>query len=361
MMISSAKTLTVRSENPHFTPGASFWIHTASSPQIGFGHLRRCMTLAEALRDCCEPLFLLNPEDHWSKMHLQDHGFDSFSDGFDSAWARVNIPRAILLDTRLTEGLESLLAGAKSRKLPVISIHDLGLNPLPSDIVVDGSVAPNFDIERPGSVYLLGTNYMILDPDYCSLNRRRKRIRKEIRSIFVNLGGGDAHKHFPRVLEGLKLWSRELQVVAAPGFVSWGQEQLAQRDWHPLHFRWESSSIVESLFQADLAITAGGLSAYEALCTGTPLLAMSYDPLQQTAISAIAAAGACIDLGPADELEPVHLATVLSMIDAVRNERKPLSMNGRKMVDGRGAERVSRIIRRLIQKHADSDSQRSIA
>jgi UDP-2,4-diacetamido-2,4,6-trideoxy-beta-L-altropyranose hydrolase len=268
-------------------------------------------------------------------------------------------PTAILIDTRRMHGLESLLATAKIRGIPVISIHDLGLNPLPTDIVIDGSIAPAFQEANSNySVSLSGTDFMVLDPVYHLLHQQKKHIRKRIDSIFINLGGGDSRKYYSKVLEGLRLWAHEAEVVGVPGFIAWGQKRLEEMDWYPLRFRWEYASTDQFLFRADLAVTAGGLAAYEALCTGTPLLALSYDSLQQVTIKAIAAAGACLNLGPGDNLDPARLAATLSKIDVDRKERKLLSVRGKSIVDGKGAARVSDIIRRAIGDRAGADHQR---
>jgi UDP-2,4-diacetamido-2,4,6-trideoxy-beta-L-altropyranose hydrolase len=360
MMVSSAKTLTVVPEVAHVARLSCLWIRTAAGPQIGFGHLRRCLVLAQSLLDCCTPLFLIDPQDRWSQEQLKNQGCGYSCERLDTAWSLLPHPSAILIDTLDPKGLDCLMANARDRGIPVISIHDLGLNPLPSDIIIDGSIAPACTDSRPRAISYSGTDFMILDPAYRFLRQRRMQIREKIQSVLINLGGGDSHKFFPRVLEGLRLWNHEVEVVGIPGFIAWGQESLGRKDWYPMRFRWESASIARFHTKADLAITTGGLAAYEALCAGTPLFALSCDHFQQSAITAIAAEGACMDLGSGDDLDPVHLANMLSIINADHAERRLFSLRGRRMVDGRGAERVSEIIRQLIRKRATAGCQRFI-
>jgi len=166
----------------------------------------------------------------------------------------------------------------------------------------------------------------------------------------INLGGGDSSRYFEKVLNGLRNWGRDLEVVGMPGFSSWGQEQLAQQDWTPLRFRWASKTeaVERLLFRADIAVTAGGLASFEAMCAGTPLLALSYDGFQSFTISMLAKADACIDLGLGDLLKPASIPPILSSLDGTPSQREKLSFRGRQIVDGRGAERVSRVIRRLV-------------
>jgi UDP-2,4-diacetamido-2,4,6-trideoxy-beta-L-altropyranose hydrolase len=359
MIMSCDKTMTVAPESAHLSGRPYLWIRTAAGPRMGFGHLRRCMILAQSLQDCCAPIFILNAQDLWSRKELTDQGWEFYCEELDKAWLLYPDPSAVLIDTRMADGLDVLIVAAQNRGIPVISIHDLGLNPLPSDIVIDGSIVPGSlqDIFPRNAEIFRGADYMILAPVFQQLHQKRPRIRKKIQSVVVNLGGGNSRAFFPRVLEGLRLWAQEADVVGIRGFVRWGQDQLERMDWSPLHFHWECASPDQFLMNADLAITAGGLSAYEALCAGTPLLALSYDPLQQTTIHAMAAAGACIDLGPGDDLDPARLAEALVRFNADPNARARISANGRKIIDGRGTERVSRIIRKLFREGVAMDGQ----
>jgi UDP-2,4-diacetamido-2,4,6-trideoxy-beta-L-altropyranose hydrolase len=320
------------------------------------------MILAQSLIDCSTPLFLLNSHDCWCRDQLADRGYEFYCEELDKAWFLLPEPSVVLIDTRLCDGLDLLIATARNRGIPIISIHDLGLNPLPSDIVIDGSlVADSFKHDfSPDAEIFRGADYTILDPVFQQLHQKRRRIRKKIRSVVINLGGGDSRKFFFSILEGLKLWAQDVEAIGFKGFVPWGQECLERMDWHPLHFRWENASPGQFLFNADLAITAGGLSGYEALCAGTPLLALSYDSLQQTTIDAMAAAGACISLGPGDVLDPIQLAESLSSIDGDNDLRARLSFNGKKIIDGLGIERVSSIVRNMVYERVTAHRQEII-
>jgi spore coat polysaccharide biosynthesis predicted glycosyltransferase SpsG len=341
-------------------PAPVLWVRTAAGPGIGFGHLRRCFVLAGILQDYCLPLFLLDCDNSLTGREIIKQGLDFDCSGLESVWERLPLPAGILIDTRLTEGLNAFIATARSRAIPIISIHDLGLSPVASDIAIDGSAVPVKRNDFPLSDRVFGgTDFMVLDPAYGALNQRRKPIREQIRTVFINLGGGDSSRYFPAILEGLKSWQRELEVIGVPGFVSWGQEALGGQDWHPLRFRWESENIEDLLFNADVAITAGGLSAYEALCAGTPLAALSYDELQQHTISTLAGKGACIDLGPGAALDPVFLSKTIASLNLDIAKRTSLSASGRDLVDGLGAERVARIIRQTIHRDSAEMSRRA--
>jgi spore coat polysaccharide biosynthesis predicted glycosyltransferase SpsG len=355
-----AKKLTVSPEvcNKNFSENGGLpplWIHTGAGPQMGFGHLNRCMILAGELRDDARVCFVLRPEDQWSGGRLEERGLDYQNIDFsrlrlDSAIS----PAAILIDTRLSDGLDAFIRTARGKDIPIISLHDMGLNPLCSDIAVDGSIAAEARHDLPARRSFTGAAYMILDPALRELRGKHPGVKKEIRSVFVGLGGGDARKYFSLVLEGLRFWAagteREIEVVGMRGFVEWGQDDFNKETLNPLRFRWETGAAAGFLRNSDLAVTAGGISAYEALCSGVPLMALSWDSLQQTAIDRIEEAGGCVSLGAGDDLTPEFLAGAIGKIDADAAAREKMIQRGVKIVDGRGAERVAAIIRGAIHR-----------
>ena len=370
MTESSAKTLTLVSKGeyadaPYPVHGTDLhvaqrirprlWVRTVAGPSIGFGHLRRSLALARLLEGSLEPIFLLDSSDIGSQLQVAAQGWSFESFKLSRLWSRLSPPHGILIDTRETEGLALLLEKASERCIPIISIHDLGLNPLPSDIVIDGSISPSTEgFLRNDAAFFTGTSYLVLEPVYGLLHQRHKRIADRIGSVVVNMGGGDSGGCFVKVLEGLRLWGRELEVAGIPGFAFWGQKALAEIDWRPLRFRWAApdESVAKLIFRADLAVTAVGLSAFEALCTGTPLMALAADEFQKKTTSTLAKADACIDLGRMDNFKPVQLPEVVSSMDEDRKRRERLSRRGRQIVDGRGAQRVTRVIRQTVYEHA---------
>jgi spore coat polysaccharide biosynthesis predicted glycosyltransferase SpsG len=269
-------------------------------------------------------------------------------------WRQKELPAAVLVDTRQVCGTREFVEQARRREIPVVSIHDLGLSPIPSDVVIDGSIAPDCSGFSPTAHFYTGTAYLVLDRSYAALPADRKEARETIQCVVVNLGGGDSRRYFDRILRGLQLWGRNLEVIGAPGFSCWGQDEFASRDWLPVHFRWirGDEHLEQVVFGADLAVTAGGLSLYEALGAGTPALALSYDELQQTTVSSVARVNACVDLGRGDVLRPAQLPRALTLLEQDISGRQALSTRGRRIVDGRGLERVCQIVRDVILSSA---------
>jgi spore coat polysaccharide biosynthesis predicted glycosyltransferase SpsG len=345
-----AKKLTLLRDN---APCGSLVIRTAAGPSIGFGHLRRSLILAGHLRRSATPIFLLDSDDTWSRDQVCANGMLSLPFNPRNPLCKIEEPSLLLIDSRKMAGLRPLIAHARARNIPIASIHDLGLDPLPSDIVIDGSILParnGFDGEN--AAFYTGPAFCVLDDDCRQHRRAAGEARRHIRRVVINLGGGDGREFFCKALEGLRATGLALQVTGLPGFCAWGQEALAHKSWDPLQFSWLSKEgdAFRLMADADLILSAGGRSAYEAMCIGTPLCALSYDRHQARTLSALARAGACLDLGPGPRLEASIVAEKVLELDADPIRREQLSRSGRRLVDGDGACRVAEILRAAIRR-----------
>ena len=110
-----------------------------------------------------------------------------------------------------------------------------------------------------------------------------------------------------------------------------------------------SAKFIWELFcEADAAITGGGLASLEALCCGTPLLALAHDRYQQATVSVLAQAGLCLDLGLGDLLEACRVAALMDGFERDLAGRERMSAAGKLRVDGMGALRVRRILEQLL-------------
>ncbi len=341
----------------------TLWVRTASSPSLGFGHLRRTLTLARRLRPAVKPIFLLDPEDRWSQKQVTRSWMQYVDFHAAKPWPECRPPDALLVDTRQEHGIPGLVCEARRRGIPVVSIHDLGLMPIASDTVIDGSILPLGDgFPLGGAECFCGSSYLVLNSDFARFRNRLRPIRRTLRRIVINLGGGDMRRHFLTILSGLRAAGLNLEAIGIPGFADWGQEELGQADWTPVRFRWapRSASVARLLWCTDLAITAGGLAAYEALCAGAPLCAMSCDRFQQITVTALARAHVCMDLGPGEVLRSDHLANQVLQLAGSPEVRRGLSQEGRGIVDGLGARRVTQILRRIICGHPATRQRKGV-
>ena len=99
-------------------------------------------------------------------------------------------------------------------------------------------------------------------------------------------------------------------------------------------------SLCGLMLQSDLAVTGGGMTVYECLAAGTPVVGVCLADNQRPNIDALSRAGLIVSAEPSLEDAIRYLATDSAL-------RRRMSGEGRRRVDGRGTERVADEIVRL--------------
>jgi spore coat polysaccharide biosynthesis predicted glycosyltransferase SpsG len=96
---------------------------------------------------------------------------------------------------------------------------------------------------------------------------------------------------------------------------------------------------------ADVAVSAGGITMFELCCLGVPGIIVCAERFEVQTAARLDREGAVINLGFGADLEAPRLVRALNMLinDPVR--RQSMSATGRRLIDGRGAERIVALLR----------------
>jgi len=321
---------------------------TGGSKQIGFGHLRRCLSLAEALRRLGTDCFFLLDEDPVCISQLTAAGFEATHIQPEEDLTRTVEQcrrwkaRAIVADSYALN--TAYLTGLREAKAVVAMVDDLADRELPVDLVVNGSIEAN-KLTYGGAKhtqYLLGPQFVLLRSEFAEEPQRS--ISERVRRVLITVGGSD--------LEGLTgnlvRWIAEslddvsIDVVMGPLFE--GNNAFAFRaSQFTVHRNPENMRGL--MLAADLAISGGGQTTYELAATGTPTVAIRLADNQTQNLTGLSAAGALVwagDVHDADLEAKTRRALAALAGDPAR--RTALSQRGRALVDGHGATRVGRAI-----------------
>jgi len=308
--------------------GVSVVVMTEAGPEVGLGHLRRCQALAAALsRHGAATSFLV----------------DGIADGAE--------PEAVLLGwTRDPETALAVLAGARPDAVIVdsyqaapdlferlrgaagcvVAIDDLADRPLPAHVVVNGALyAARLSYRGAAdTTFLLGPEYTLLDPAFGEAPGRAPD--ELVRRVLVTLGGGAVGGVLAEALAAVRraVPSAAIDLALGPfadACIGAGQGVTPHR---------RLRSLRDLIRNADLAVTGGGMTLYECLAAGTPTVAMCLADNQRLNLDALGGAGLILRGEP-------------SLEDAIRRAaadpalRRAMSGSGRRLVDGRGAQRVA--------------------
>lgn len=254
-------------------------IITEGGLRVGFGHLTRTISLAQAFKNMnYEIRFVVNG----------DNSVYKILDNYDTTILNWNIYKKNLLSQVRNSNLilidsikitDLLLKEIEKLNIPIIFFDDeKRRNILDSGFVIDWTVLSDkkdYFIPRKDNVtYLLGSKYTILRKEFT--RSRRNKINAKVESVMISFGGSDVRNITPKILEFLKnnYPSLEKKVVIGPGFQNINEiEKTADRKTKLLYYP-DANEMTKCMQNSDIAISAGGQTLYELAMIGTPTIAI---------------------------------------------------------------------------------------
>jgi spore coat polysaccharide biosynthesis predicted glycosyltransferase SpsG len=255
-------------------------------------------------------------------------------------------PRVLVIDDPSVHGARAWRVAARAHGVPIVAVLDLGIGLAPADLVVDGSITSPVAVRRvPGA--LRGPRYAILDPRL----RAHRRQPGRASTVLIALGGGPHGEAARRLARHLRRLRPEVEVRVAVGLARHPPQPAAGVVWlAPL------PGLGDELSRCTVAVLGGGVSLYEGCALGVPVVAAAVVAAQRPTIEGFARRRAIVDGGrltaaaSGRQVACVarHVARLLD--DGARRAR--FGRRARRLVDGRGAMRVSHAIRQLLARPA---------
>jgi UDP-2,4-diacetamido-2,4,6-trideoxy-beta-L-altropyranose hydrolase len=347
-------------------------IRADASSVIGTGHVRRCLSLAPALRQAGAhvefitralgvdsaakiqaaefPVHLLPapaglvqesspPHADWAGVPWQQDAEETIRALRKADWLVVD---HYAFDARWHKAVGPKL-GAR-----LAIVDDLADRPLHGDVLVDVNLA-DFDHgekyrQRVGNglTILGGPHYAMLGPSY--LKAPRCHVTDEVRSIGIFMGGTD-----PAALSEIALRAcREVARFTGPIELVTTQANSRHPDLRALAARWPDTSVAVDIPELSgffsrhgLQIGAGGSATWERCCVGAPTIALVAARNQLAVVPQLAKAGAVSTLAPGQDPTPESVGRLVQELLGDTPRRRALATRARELVDGRGSQRVA--------------------
>lgn len=315
----------------------------------GLGHVRRSLALAGALVPWAECRLLLRG-DAAADALIQRAGVPCSRVGapMESALEAVRVLGATVLVVDSYAFSARELEAARTRVRLLVAMDDTGSFPLPAHVVVNSALG--FQPPRPdnGTLYLLGPRYALLASEFAGPPvRSRTRVGRVLlvlgaatRAPLMAVLARAARRALPEAL---------LDVVVGP----LGDDPEAVRqalvDVGGVTLHIVPESIHPLMLDADLAVTAGGVTLIELAATGTPTVGVCLAQNQQANLVGLAAARALRFAGFAEDPGlPGAVEGALAELAADAGRRQKLGERARQLVDGLGARRVAQAMRERL-------------
>jgi len=244
-----------------------------SSHARGMGHFYRALNLADGLAKAgLSYTFYLN--DHApSRQILVERGMphqvvdlEDFTGNWEAALIQQDgitlwVNDRLDTDVRHAEKI-------KATGIPLVTFDDRGTGAALADLHI-AALAFDAQEQLAGAKLLRGSYYLILNPQISDYTR----LRKQLASILVTLGGSDTYGVTVKVVQLLKEMNLTATIVAGPAFMH--MDMLDEVLTEGFTLKRGVPSMIEEFYRHDLAITGGGITPFEANASGLPCIVIA--------------------------------------------------------------------------------------
>lgn len=349
-------------------PSSPILLRADAGPAIGFGHIMRCLSIADAAAFFNQEVLFILADDTVQEL-VADRGYPSIVlgtayDDMEKETGRVNSivsekkAGALVVDSYfVTERyLCALLDVCRKIGCRLVYIDDVLAFPYPCDVLLNYNIyGTNADYKRLYQgleivpEFLLGTSFAPLRREFQSLASRV--VRSQGRDILISTGGSDCEHIALELVEGIRKsdWGG-ISFHVIIGAVNVDKKLIYDRAEDcsniVLHENVKNMSV---LMQAcDVAISAAGSTLYELCVTQTPTVTYILADNQIPGAKGFEHHGILQCAGDVRRLGAKELTKRLleSAVELCGNysERCRIAWKMSEVVDGWGAERIAESI-----------------
>ena len=338
------------------------FIRVDSSTKVGYGHLIRCLALADTLKKSFKINFICTNLNGNLISQICKKKFEVFR--FNTKSQRINVKKdaektisiikkhrnkksLLILDSYiLSQEWENRVRPYVKR---LIVIDDLMDRKHSCDLIIDQNLHTQMNSLYNKSVLkncvkLLGPDYAILRNQFIA-QRKYARIRSlPIKNILVSFGGTDNENHTLHALTSLKKLNSDVNVNVVTGTANIGKKiikNFCKKNFNYNYFE-QVENMVKLMQVADLCIGSSGTITWERCCVGLPAIAIVASNDQKDIASAVSKNKCIINLGKIKKSDNVNYVRLMKNLK--NSELQNMSRNCMKLVDGKGAARISKYI-----------------
>jgi len=349
-------------------------IRADASVEIGIGHVRRCLSLATALRELGAECMLVFRDlgidvtalaaaagVETAVLPAQSGDFaQSAGDPAYAAWACTDWESdaeemaAVIKSADVTMVVVDHYAFdarwhrfvRKRLDCPIAAIDDLGDRSLDAEFIIDHNWSKDPYVKhaislRTGTHLLTGPRFALIDPAYATASRYT--FSATVRSIGIFMGGVDALGLSLPIAGALRSGGFTGTITIATTSANPRLESIvheAGREGCKLLI--DQSDLAPFFAAHDLQIGASGGATWERCCIGAPTLACIVADNQREVLTPLRGLGV-VEVSEGEPRPEQIAAAALALMNAP-DRRRSLAERARELVDGRGAERVAREI-----------------
>ncbi len=350
------------------TSQSKLLIRADAGPTVGTGHVMRTLALGQSwARNGGQVTFVCGDLPRGLVKRIENENFDVYQiqngncDGADakdtSEIASVVQPGWIVLDGYRFDDTyqQSVRAGSRARLLVV---DDYGhASHSHADLILNQNVYASSSQYANSSraKVLAGPQFVLLRNEFdrdAAAAMKSKKIVAEARRILVTFGGADPDNWTLKTLQILSDLNRKkliVDCVAGACYTHFAELQMFKKSANmSLRIHRNIDRMSQLMERVDLAITAGGSTCYELARCGVPSIVASIAANQIPIARTLHDAGVMVSIdenGSRKEpckLNGTRLKQAIRKLINDPDQRRSMSQDGRRLVDGKGATRIIR-------------------
>lgn len=322
-------------------------IFTEGGKKFGYGHVVRCLAIAEALNELgCVVDFFINGEIDVKnlmpnfKCYLGpwvENPNKDFSDFviFDSYHASMN-------------QMQHISGGRK-----VLFIDDYQRFEYPQDSwILNACPGISSEIYPKNNNVLLGTRYLPLRKEFWDISSVYKRKFNDIEKILVMFGGSDMRRLVPPTVRILLEEFKDIEIVTIQGRSSYSRSETKKlATTHKRIKVYEeptTSEIFNHILESDIGVAAAGQTLQELACLGLPTIAVKVAENQDDNIRGWSDSSVIIPIMSYNSNNYNDKLTNALKALATPRARYVRSNRAMQLIDGQGARRIAKCIMQNI-------------
>lgn len=333
-------------------------IRVDANDTIAMGHLMRCMSIARQLNRN-DVIFIVS--DECAKDILDKNEFSSIC--MDNDYTHKEDELDELIDIIKDNNIDRLLIDSYEITLKyfedigkytrIIYIDDINKFKYPVDVIInytynaDMSLYDKWNYNDKSVEFYLGSKYVPLRSEFAE---DRIDIKNKVESIFITTGGTDNYSIVLKLLERMKLgkFDNIKKNIVIGNFYKDRDilDEIANAD-NTISVYQNIPNICEIMRKSDVAISAGGTTLAELCACGLPTICFAMADNQLSGTRAYSSDGVMLYAGDIRENTDAIVDNIIEQIEYLDNNyniRAEMGYSAKKIIDGKGAERIAKSI-----------------
>lgn len=341
-----------------------------AAPHVGWEQFSRCLTLAAAIQRRRRPAYFLSQLQPGSLGLTVKRGGNEWLDASSPAGAAGDLeelvqeirrlrPAAVVVDSPDVE--EDYLRVLRGSGALIVSLDSLAHTALASHLIVNPLLGPgreSYEFVR-GTQLLLGARYALVRPE---IRRQRPARAQEPAQPFraiVALGDDDPHQQSGELAKCLLNCPKinRVDVLVRPYHGGLAHlKALAETCPERLEIVHETSEVPLRIARCHFAVSAGNAWSLELACVGVPQIVIVQSETHWPTAQRLEEEGAATCLGWQANVSAQTIRSAVADLLGDPLERQAMARCGRKLIDGRGPDRLVTALEVLLHpsRHVQS-------